>query len=146
MTMPQVSAPSLPNTLQCREIQFPNTLQQTNTPQIHCSSRQPCLGQRVCICPKYCIVFLAVSRLFPPPQAASFNCVQQWWCLQFAPCGLASAICPLWNVILGQHWKTFFIFLQSNILSFLLHLQIDPEYDEAYSHSLHLWDLNTDGV
>ena len=69
VTMPQVSAPSLPNTLQCREIQFPNTLQQTNTPQIQYSSRQPCLGQRVCICPKYCIVFLAVSRLFPSPQA-----------------------------------------------------------------------------
>ena len=123
--------------------------------QIHYNSRQPCLGQhRVCICPVqvlHCIsrsaplylsrpsiVFL--SRLFPPPQASSFHSVQ--WCRQFAPCGLSSAICPLWNVI-RQYWKIFVLFLCTiqGFTSVPMCIFRSSEYDEAFSHSLHLWDL-----
>ena len=81
-------------------------LQQPRRFQIHYNSRQPCLGQhRVCICPVpvlHCIswsaplylsrpsiVFLSMSRLFPPPQASSFH----------SGTVVSSPICTLWIVV-----------------------------------------------
>ena len=94
VTMPQVAAPS-------QTLRYSRAVSRQPCPSVSAASlylSRPNVST-VALCFS---ISTASSPLFPP-------CVQ--WGRQFAPCGLSSAICPLWNVI-RQHWKTFFLVLR----------------------------------
>ena len=85
--------------------------------QIH--YRQPCLGQRVCICPGHCIVFLSACRLYFCPCPWSISTAPKLYFivanLHLVPFVVQPHIRALWNFF-GISCGSFSSILPNSIL------------------------------